>query len=64
MRQLDYKDFIQAMVKEIEDRTKRGHWEIVSKNSMPKNAEVIKTIWSFKRKRFPDGTLNTHKARL
>ena len=25
---------------------------------------TIMAIWSFKRKRFPDGTLNKHKARL
>ena len=26
--------------------------------------KTIQAIWSFKRKRFPDGTLNKHRARL
>ena len=28
------------------------------------NCKTILAIWSFKRKRYPDGTLNKHKARL
>jgi hypothetical protein len=31
---------------------------------MPANTKTIMSIWSFKRKRFPDGTLNKHKACL
>jgi hypothetical protein len=31
---------------------------------MPADTKTIMAIWSFKRKRFPDGTLNKHKARL
>ncbi len=31
---------------------------------MPANSKTIMSIWSFKRKRYPDGTLNKHKAKL
>jgi hypothetical protein len=31
---------------------------------MPAEMKTIMSIWSFKRKRLPDGTLNKHKARL
>ena len=31
---------------------------------MPIGAKTIMAIWSFKRKRYPDGSLNKHKARL
>jgi len=31
---------------------------------MPEDTKTIMSIWSFKRKRYPDGTLNKHKARL
>jgi hypothetical protein len=31
---------------------------------VPLETKVIQAIWSFKRKRFPDGTLNKYKARL
>ena len=31
---------------------------------LPFGTKTITAIWSFKRKRFPDGTLNKQKARL
>ena len=31
---------------------------------MPKDMKTIMSIWSFKKNRFPGGTLNKHKARL
>jgi hypothetical protein len=31
---------------------------------MPEDKKTIMSIWSFKRKRYPDGTLNKHKAHL
>ena len=31
---------------------------------LPPGANTIMAIWSFKRKRFPDGTLNKHNAQL
>ena len=37
---------------------------MVERASMPRGAKTIRAIWSFKRKRFPDGRLNKHKARI
>ena len=31
---------------------------------IPPGTKTIQTIWSFKQKRYPNGTLNKHKARL
>lgn len=64
MKQPDAKEFIQAMQKEVDDHENRGHWEYVKKSDMKEGAEVINAVWSFKRKRFPDGKINKHKARL
>lgn len=64
LNQPDLPDFITAMEKEIRDHEERGHWTIVERSSIPATAKTIKAIWSFKRKRFPDGRLNKHKARL
>ena len=51
--------------KEINDNESRDHWEIVlCCNTIPPGMKTIQAIWSFKRKRFPDGTLNKHKVRL
>ena len=63
-KQPDWKDFVSAMEKEIQDHEEREHWTMVERASMPRGAKTIRAIWSFKRKRFPDGRLNKHKARI
>ena len=64
MKEDDRMDFVAAMENEIRDHEERGHWTIVDKASLPSNAKPIKAIWSFKRKRRPDGSLLKRKARL
>jgi hypothetical protein len=64
LKQEDRLDFVNAMEKEIDDHVRRDHWEIIPRSMMPKDMKTIMSIWSFKRKSLPDGTLNKHKARL
>ena len=64
LQEEDSAEFIKAMVDESKAHETRGHWEVVSRSSVPPETKVIQAIWSFKRKRFPDGTLNKYKARL
>ena len=64
MKQEDAPLFIAAMEKEVLDHESREHWIIVHRDSLPAKARPIKAIWSFKRKRKPDGSLLKHKARL
>eukprot|EP00957_Ditylum_brightwellii_P004238 321999-Ditylum_brightwellii.AAC.1 len=52
------------MEKEIDNHESRNHWTLVPRSSLPEKVKTIKVIWSFKCKRFPDGTSNEHKARL
>jgi hypothetical protein len=63
MQQDDRDDFVQAMIKELEDHKVNKHWKLVKRNTIG-DAPTIKAIWSFKRKRRPDGSLLKHKARL
>ena len=64
-KQDDWAHFVDAMGKEVEDHKGHGHWYLVPCYSIPPGNKPIKAIWSFKRwKRFPDGCLNKHKARL
>ena len=56
--------FISAMQKKIFDHESRNHWKIVHRTTLPLTTKTIQAIWSFKRKRFPDGHLNKHKARI
>ena len=64
LKQDDASEFIKSKVKESNDHSSRGHWEIVKRFKIPPEVKNIQAIWSFKRKRFPDGTLNKHKTRL
>jgi len=49
---------------EINDHEGHRHWDLMLRTDLPLGSKTIMAIWSFKRKRFPDGTLNEHKARL
>lgn len=64
LKQEDAASFIEAMVKEVGDHESRDHWSVVPRSTMPVGTKTILAIWSFKRKRFPDGRINKHKARL
>ena len=63
LKQKDYRDFIDAMVIEINDHTERKYG-LVRERLDCNNPKTILSVWSFKRKRYPDGSLNERKARL
>lgn len=63
MQQHDREEFLQAMMDEIKAHEDNNHWALVLRSEI-NNAPTIKAIWSFKRKRRPDGSLIKHKARL
>ena len=64
LKQEDAPQFIDAMRKEVQVHEERDHWEIIHRSQLPPGTKTILSIWSFKRKRFPSGELNKHKARL
>ena len=64
IKQPDAADFIQAMMKEADAHEERKHWTVVPRSAKPPKVRTFMVIWSFKRKRFPDGRLNKHKTRL
>ena len=64
LKQSDKIEFVKAMVHEVDDHEKRNHWTLMKRTDLPTGTKTIMAIWSFKRKRYPDGTLNKHKARL
>ena len=61
MEQPDREQFIEAMIKELNDHLVNNHWKLVKCSDIGK-AKMVKAIWSFKRKRHPDGSLLKHKA--
>ena len=64
MQQEDKGNFMEAMVKEVDDHVERRHWSMIPRSMMPAGMKTILAIWSVKRKRLPDGTITKWKARL
>ncbi len=64
MTQEDTQLFVEAVQKEVVDHELKNHWTIVHCSTVPRTAKPIQTIWSFKHKQRPAGTLAKHKARL
>ena len=64
VQQEDRNKFVKNMMKEIVDHESRNHWSIMRREYLPIGAKKILDIWSFKRKRFPDGRIQKYKARI
>ena len=64
MQQPDALQFVEAMDKKIDYQQSRGYLDIVQRSTVPSGTKTIQAVWSFKRKCYPDGTLNNHKAWL
>ena len=64
LKQKDVANFVEAMLKEVSDHETWKHWVCVHWSVMPEGTKTTLAIWSFKRKRLPDGTIVKWKARL
>jgi hypothetical protein len=60
LREADHTKFFEAMEIKINDHETRHHWDLMLRTDSPLGSKTIMAIWSFKRKRFPNGTLNKH----
>jgi hypothetical protein len=49
---------------ELDDHETCKHWNLMERKDLPPGIKTIMALWSFERKRFPDKTLNKHKAHL
>ena len=50
-KQADWKQFNEAMVKEINDHSEGKHWEVIDRDKVPKGHKIVRGVWSMKRKR-------------
>jgi len=64
LRHKDVKEFVNAMIKEVQDHEERDHWILFERKKMPKGAKTILSVWAFKVKRLPNGRIMKYKARL
>ena len=51
MHQPNWKQFLQAAIKEVNDQTKHGNWEVSHHTQVQPDASILPSVWSMKRKR-------------
>jgi len=59
----DYQEWLESMIKKINELEKMGCWKIVKLTSLPSGAKLINCCWVYKLK-FRDGEYERHRARL
>ena len=47
----DIKNFVLAMLKEIEDHESRDHWELIERKDLPAGVKTILSVWAVKKKK-------------
>jgi hypothetical protein len=48
LRQPDAKEFVKAVVKEINGHVENKHWELVSRDTVPDDAQIVPSVWSLR----------------
>jgi hypothetical protein len=65
LQQPDVKKFTNAVVKEVNGHVDNKHWTLVKQKDVPKEAQVVPSIWAMQRKRnLTTNKVIKHKARL
>jgi hypothetical protein len=64
LRDTDRDKFVQSQTSEIASIQKMDVFEVHPIQTKPSNAHLLSSIWSYKRKRSPVGTILKHKSRL
>ena len=65
LRQPDAKEFVTAVVKEINGHVENENWELVPRDTVPEDAQIVPSVWSMRRKRdLTTNDIKSHKARL
>jgi Reverse transcriptase (RNA-dependent DNA polymerase) len=54
-------EWIKAMEAELDQLEKMDCWDVVERSA---NMNVISSVWAFRKKRFPDGSVRKYKARF
>eukprot|EP00957_Ditylum_brightwellii_P107057 8168220-Ditylum_brightwellii.AAC.1 len=47
----DREEFWAAIVTEVNGHIDNNHWELIPISQVPKEAEILDSVWAFKRKR-------------
>ena len=65
LRQTDASEFVKAVVKEVNGHVENHNWELVRRDQVPADIEVIPSVWALRRKRnLVTNEITKYKARL
>ncbi len=65
LKQPDAKEFVQAVIKEVNRHVDSNSWMLQKQSNIPEDVQIVPSVWSLQRKR--DLTMNevkSHKANL
>jgi hypothetical protein len=51
MKAPDTEQFKEAMRREVNEHTRKGHWRVICKEDVPSHSKILPAVWSMKRKR-------------
>jgi hypothetical protein len=65
LKQEDAPQLVEAVVREINGHVENNHWELVKRDSVPDDAQIVPSVWSLWRKRnLTTSEMTKHKAYL
>jgi hypothetical protein len=65
LRQPDSREFVEAVIKELNGHIDNDHWKLIPLTEVPEGTEVIPSVWAMQRKQaLTKGRVTKHKARL
>jgi hypothetical protein len=65
LRQHDAKEFVQAVVKEINGNVDCKNWTLKKRSKVPDDVQIVPSVWSIQRKsNLTTNKIKSHKARL
>jgi hypothetical protein len=65
LRQPDSREFVEAVIKEVNGHVDSNHWKLIPHTEVPEGMEVVPSVWAMQRKQdLTTGKVTKHKARL
>jgi hypothetical protein len=65
LRQPDSREFVEAVIKEVNGHIGNNHWKLIPRTKVPEGTEVIPSVWAMQCKQdLTMGRVTKHKARL
>jgi hypothetical protein len=65
LRQPDFKEFVEAVINEVNGHVNNNHWKLIPRTEVPEGTEVVPSVWTMQHKRdLTTGNVTKHKARL